>query len=247
MVRIHSLRKDLIGMNEKISPKGRKNLPERLINFGRHLVYSEGTKTEPYYVENIKKCIAEKYKIGINDIEIINANQNGSLNTIGLVRYAIKDVANRLKNDETINHVWIFYDKDSFPKANYTNAHNKIQSLNCKKNEEHIPCDKNNIIWHSMPSNECFELFLMSYFNYQTSALKRTSYAGMIEKEVRKKFPSFTYAKNLTDIHSTLIKAGGTIKKAIRFCKKMEKENNIDNPSSKAYLFLEYFNRYLDD
>ena len=30
-------------------PKGRKNLPSELLNFGMNLVYSEGTKTEPYY------------------------------------------------------------------------------------------------------------------------------------------------------------------------------------------------------
>lgn len=37
-------------------PYGRRNLPTPtvLISFGRHLVYAEGTKTEPLYVEDLK-------------------------------------------------------------------------------------------------------------------------------------------------------------------------------------------------
>ncbi len=59
MVLILLLRKDWIGMSN-IRPKG-KNTKPVYMPFGRHLVYSEGTKTEKKYVENLKKSIARKY------------------------------------------------------------------------------------------------------------------------------------------------------------------------------------------
>lgn len=233
-------------MNNNFGPKGRRGLPDQLRNFGRHLVYSEGTKTEPYYVENIKKCIASKYMVMPNDIQLVYASEGKSLNTIGLAKYAIKDVNNRLKNGEMIDHVWIFYDKDSFPKSHYDNAYKMINDLNIAKNDENIPCDARGIAWHSLPSNQCFELFLICYFHLSSSALVRTQYADMIDAFVHKKNKTFEYKKNLENIHSELINSGGSIKKAIANAKKLEKDNDIDNPSSKAYRFLEYFRLYLE-
>ena len=232
-------------MSKVFAPKGRRGLPDQLINFGRHLVYSEGTRTEPYYVQNIKECIAQKYKVNANDIEIINANKKGkSFNTVTLANYAFKDVSERLKSGEIIDHVWIFYDKDSFPKANYDNAFNKINKLNVTINSEGIPCDNKGIAWHSLPSNECFELFLLLYFHYETASMSRSLYEGKINEAVRKKDPSFSYSKNLINIHSKLISAGGSTTNALKFGKKLSRDNRINNPSSKAYEFLEYFAKY---
>ena len=76
MVLILSLRKVLVGMSKIIKPKGRRSIPDELMQFGRHLVYSEGTKTEPNYVESIKDEIATKYKCDINAIEIIIGNKD---------------------------------------------------------------------------------------------------------------------------------------------------------------------------
>ena len=68
-------------MSKIIKPKGRRSIPDELMQFGRHLVYSEGTKTEPNYVESIKDEIATKYKCDINAIEIIIGNKDKSYNT----------------------------------------------------------------------------------------------------------------------------------------------------------------------
>ena len=79
-------------------PTGRKNLPDQLLQFGKHLVYSEGTKTEPYYVNDIKNCISKKYNCQPNEITIISVNEDGkSYNTTGLVSYAQNNVEKRLK------------------------------------------------------------------------------------------------------------------------------------------------------
>lgn len=58
-------------MIKTFKPKGRSNLPKELLNFGRNLVYSEGTTSEPNYVENIKESISTKYKCNPNIIDII--------------------------------------------------------------------------------------------------------------------------------------------------------------------------------
>ena len=58
--------------------------------------------------------------------------------------------------------------------------------------------------------------------------------------------PNWSYAKNLKDIHSTMIASGGKINNAIKFGKKLEKANGLDNPTSLAYRFLEYFRLYFE-
>lgn len=233
-------------MSSSFGPKGRRGLPDQLRNFGRHLVYSEGTKTEPYYVQNIKECIASKYKVRPNDIELISVGNGKSLNTKSLAKHAMKDVDQRRSNGEAIDHVWVFFDKDSFPLSHYKEAYEMIIKKNTSTNDEGVPCDKDGIAWHALPSNECFELLLLLYFNYETSAGSRKTYAKRIEANVRKTIPGWTYAKNLQGIHSTMIAAGGKINKAVKFGRKLEKENGLGNPTSLAYRFLEYFQLYLE-
>lgn len=86
-------------MSDRIAPKGRRGLPERLRNFGRHLVYSEGTRTEPLFVEDIKSCIAGKYKVRPDDIEIVQCGKGRSFNTVSLAKFAVKDAYFRFSFD----------------------------------------------------------------------------------------------------------------------------------------------------
>lgn len=228
------------------TPKGRKFLPKELIQFGRHLVYSEGTKTEPFYVDNIKKLIAEKYKCHQNDIELIPVSRKKSYNTLSLVQNAEKDVNKRLKNNEQINHVWIMFDKDDF--THFDEAHNLILTLNNSKklNVDGFKYQESTkISWHSCWSNESFELWLCLYFTYYTSANSRKDYITHLEEIKPLKDTGFIYEKNLVDIHDTLVLNGGSIQRAIKFAKKLEKANNIANPSTGMYQFAEYFLPYM--
>ena len=86
-------------------PKGRRAIPDELLALGKHLVYAEGTKTEPYYVQNIKNCIASRYNCEPNNIDIVLANGKKSYHTVSLVKYAKKDVEKRIQSGERINHV----------------------------------------------------------------------------------------------------------------------------------------------
>lgn len=231
------------------TPKGRNSLPDELIHFGRHLVYSEGTKTEPYYIEDIKECISKKYHCRTNDIEIVPVNKDGeSFNTIGLVEYAEKDVKKRRNKNEKIDHVWIFYDKDSFPKDDFDNAYKKINEKNDSKIKNidgfHYE-EKTSISWHSCWSNEAFELWLYLYYNYQEAALNRSQYIEKINNIPQLKQIGFNYEKNKEHIHQIFTNNGGSINKAIRNAKKLTK-NGLNNPSTGVFLFGEYFEKYLN-
>lgn len=233
------------------TPKGRKSLPTELVQFGRHLVYSEGTKTEPYYIEDIKKCISKKYNCNPNEIEIIPVNKNGkSYSTIGLVEYAENDVKKRLKTKEIINHIWIFFDKDEFSQDDFNNAHKIICSKNNsnKKNIDGFNFEKEtSITWHSCWSNEAFELWLCLYFNYLEAKMNRKQYIEKINNVPELRKIGFNYEKNLENIHTTLIKHGGSLKNAIKFSKRLNSNNLIYNPSTGVYQFAEFFYKYLEE
>lgn len=223
-------------------PSGRKSRKVRLISYGRHLVYAEGKKTEPLYVENISRIVKENYKYHNTDIIIENVPHTG-LNTLGLVRFAEEDVERRLSQRETIDHVWIFYDKDSFSQDDFDNAHNKIINKNSDKhqNDDGDNVDKNNILWHSIWSNECFELWVILHFEYLTAALSRDKYITKINASLSGEL----YEKNRNDLYDLLLDKGD-LTQAIKNAKKLHNDNGLNNPSTGVYLFLEYFDKYLN-
>lgn len=234
-------------MMEPIKPRGRKNFPDELRQFGYHIVYSEGTKTEPLYVDSIKKAIANKYRCNPNDIEIIAASKK-SYNTIGLVNYAINDIAKRLRAGSSIDHVWIMFDKDSFPEGDFNAANNLINSKNNSSNinSDGFNYDKETgICWHSCWSNEAFELWLCQYFNYYSIPHSRKDYISYLQSIKQLKNSGVIYKKNMKDIHQIFEKCGGSIDKAIKNAKKLCKINGFNNPSIGMYLFAEYFNPYM--
>lgn len=226
-------------------PRGRISIPFELINFGNHLVYSEGLVTEKNYIEEIKKCIADKYKVKPNYINVIFCS-NKSYNTKSLVEYAIKDINKRIKN-EKIDHVWIFFDKDDFPKDQFDSA---IRMINEKNNSEEVNIDgfkyekETGITWHECHSNEAFELWYCLYYDYICSKLTRNDYIKHLENRNELKSISFKYDKTNNDMHSILIKNGGNVDSAIKNAKKLELINNYDNPSTSVYKFVEYFKPY---
>ena len=233
--------------NKRIIPKGRKNLPLEFARFGRHLVYSEGTKTEPNYVNNIKKNIAAKYKVAPNDIENIHANKNSN-NTIYLVNDAKKDVTKRIMNGEKIDHVWVFFDKDSFPPDDFNEANYALSKMNNSTDEtpEGFKYDKTTgIAWHTCYSNEAFELWLCLYFDYINTSLGRAQLIEHLNSIPSLKKNGFIYQKNTENIHDVLISNGGKLENAIKFAKKLE-VNNTANPSTNVHEFMSYFKVYMD-
>lgn len=220
-----------------------------LKQFGTHLFYAEGTKTEPKYVEDMKTIIKQRYKMTASDIIIVD-DKSGGRNTISLIEYAENDVANRVHRGEKIDHVWIFYDKDSFDKDLYDNSFHKITSKNKKNfvNDDGDNCDSNNIRWHALWSNECFELWMLLHFEYSDACLSRTSYIPKIDKILNDKQKGLSYEKNLANLYQILEKYG-SIKNAFRWSKKLNDSlpniNEKTNPSTGIYDLIEFFHAYL--
>ena len=230
-------------------PKGRKNLPTALIGMGRHLIYSEGIKTEPYYIESIKESIANVNLCDINDIEIVPVNKDSeSYNTLGLVDYALNDIKRRLKLKEVIDHVWCLFDKDSFPKDKFDNAHNKIKTLNNSDEENSYGYFYNkddNISYHSCATNEAFELWYCLYFDNLDSALNREQYIKHLNNIKQLKKIGFKYDKTMSHLHQILTENGGKIELAIRKAKDLCEKNKLANPSCYVYEFAEFIKPYL--
>ena len=218
-------------------PFGRRNIPKVLIPFGRHLVYAEGTKTEPLYVEDLKVYVSEQLNVPKEDIEIIPVKTNKSQHTVDLVNYAIKNVEERKRNQEVITNVWVFYDKDDY------NDFDEAFLLVQKQNE--IDAD---IEWKACWSNECFEVWIYHYFENLETPIKREEYIKKINSFLKRNKCKIEYTKNMTGLHHFLTENGGDIRKAMRLMKNKDVDSYIKpNPSSGIYQFAEFILAYIDD
>lgn len=218
-------------------PRGRRNIPNVLLSFGRHLVYAEGTKTEPLYVEDLKAFASEELSVSKDDIEIVSVKAAKSKHTIDLVKYAIEDVKKRKKKSETITDVWVFYDKDDF--EDFDEAFRLIKEQG--KNDS-------DIAWHACWSNECFEVWVYHYFENLQTAMSRKNYIDKINGFLKEKGCRKKYKKNMEGLHHFLTVYGGSIEKATKWMKKKDEDSKSDkkpNPSSGIYQFAEFILAYI--
>jgi len=229
-------------------PLGRVARKKVLQAYGYHLVYGEGTKTEPNYANDVYNHIPKEFHN--SQIVIETVPQSGGHNTLDLIQFAETDIVEKRK-ERRVDHVWIFYDKDSFPRDRFDNSFTKIGAKNLSKNKHlHIDgedCDEFGTKWHAIWNNECFEIWVLLHFENLESALPRRDYIPKINEYLA--FYSEIYSKGRTDLYEVLLKCG-KVKSAIRFAKKLD-ENLArpkvkTNPSTGVYIFVEYFERYLN-
>ena len=167
-------------------PRGRRNIPTVLIPFGRHLVYAEGTKTEPLYVEDLKVFVSEELNVTKEDIEIIPVKMSKSQHTVDLVEYAKRDVEKRKRKHEIITNVWIFYDKDDY--KDFDKAYRLIRE------QDELDAD---IEWCACWSNECFEVWVYHYFENLDTPINREQYIKKINAFLKRNKCPKEYKKNI--------------------------------------------------
>ncbi|MCK5796835.1 MAG: RloB domain-containing protein [Deltaproteobacteria bacterium] len=104
------------------------------------------------------------------------------MNTLSLVRRAteLRDEGGYVEDGD---QVWVVMDRDSFPAEQFNAA------LALAKNE------RVKVAW----SNEAFELWYLLHFDYHDAALSRKTYKDRLTARLGR-----PYAKNATDIYSTL-------------------------------------------
>ena len=220
-----------------IKLRGRGDIPKVLVSFGRHLVYAEGTKTEPLYVEDLKVFVSEQLNVAKDDIEIIPVKTSKSQHTVDLVRYAIKDVEERRRKQEFITNVWVFYDKDDY--KDFDEAFRLI------KEQDKLYAD---IEWRACWSNECFEVWVYHYFENLETPIQRDDYIKKINYFLKRNGCKKGYSKNMKNLHHFLTENGGDIRKAVQFMKgKDVKSDSKPNPSSGIYQFAEFILTYIDN
>lgn len=227
-----------------IKSKGRKSIPLTPISIGRHLVYSEGIKTEPFYVENIKK------HLDLNPMNrgegIVPVKYTKTAHTVELVKRAELDVQKRLKSGQRIDCVWILFDKDSF--GDFDDACKIIESKNKKEylNKDQDFADENKITWHCCWSNEAFEVWVYLHFEDLNTPLPRDDYITRINKFIKDRKLNGIYKKSLENLYDFLANNGGDVNKAINLAEKKDPKTNCTkpNPSTGIYKLVKYFKNY---
>lgn len=194
-------------------------------------IFSEGTKTEPYYIKGIVNAVNEKYReIGLKDrIKFKGTGRN----TLSLLEYARRTVE---KEFQQANQVWLMYDKDDFPQDSFDNTQHSAE------NRQDIR--KYCVVW----SNECIELWFVLHFQEMNSNLNRDEYYKILDKYM-KLYGIEKYEKNIENIYDILKdKTDMAIQRA-----KKQYENYSDDvppskrcPATRVYELVEYLMQFLD-
>ena len=167
----------------------------------RYLIVCEGAKTEPNYFKALRQLLPKN----IVEIEIKGIGAN----TLSLVDIAeaVRDKASN--SDYPFDHVWVIFDRDSFPPDNFDNAIHRAAALGIKAG------------W----SNEAFELWYLLHFEERITGLSRT--------EFKKKLTNYlgqTYKKNATDMYE-LLQDHGNEDDAMRRANRLHELHSGNTPS----------------
>ncbi len=181
----------------------------------RILICCEGKKTEPNYFR--------KFPI---DIELVEIDIDGGVNTIALVNDAIDRKHKAERKSRPYNQVWCVFDRDDFPPDHFNQAISKAKDHQIRV----------------AYSNPCFELWYYLHFHYIDTAINRKKYCSMLSNCMKKK-----YEKNDGDMYSFL-KHKQQI--AINNAKKLRNSYftcnpERDDPSTTVYLLVETLNKFL--
>lgn len=184
-----------------------------------YLIVCEGEKTEPNYF------IALKNDLPHGVLSIYNFDIDGTgKNTNSLINHAINKKSNA---SFPYDEVWAVFDRDSFTPAQFNTAISTAAANNIKT------------AW----SNEAFELWYVLHFMYNDSAISRTQYKPILEREIsRITGHKFSYKKNDPDMYK-LLKEFGDHHLAIRYATKLhkswkDKKYDTHNPCTTVYLLV---------
>ena len=186
----------------------------------RLLIVCEGEKTEPNYFKSMDLDLPK----GIVDLHVVGEGDN----TINVVESAI-ELRNKAKDDRNpFDHVWVVFDRDSFPAERFNDAVflARRENINCAY------------------SNEAFELWYLLHFEFYNTAISRHDYIVCLESFLGRK-----YRKNEPEMYQVLDELGGQ-RNAIRWAKQLEARFDgsnpaAENPVTKVYKLVEFLNRYL--
>ena len=134
---------------------GKRGGRSRMVQMTRHLVVSEGKETEPRYFEGMKSAL------GVSNGRKVSVIVKGTgKHTLDLLDCAV-DYCRYAP--ETFDHVWLVFDKDDFPEADFDAMERKCAELSDGSRS-----------FHALWSNPCFELWLLLHLRYTTAPMSAT-------------------------------------------------------------------------
>ncbi len=203
------------------SQKSLKRQVDALAERQRLLIVCEGEKTEPNYF----KAIKAELPLHVIEVEISGEGDN----TLRLVEKAQALRDERADSDYPFDQVWVVFDRDSFPPANFDNAILKAENQGMKA------------AW----SNEAFELWYVLHFEYRITAMPRTEYQDKLTDLMDR-----PYAKNAVDMYQVLSQTGKQAQ-AIAWAKRLHNDvvafqtpPSRANPCTTVYTLIETLNGF---
>lgn len=196
----------------------RKPAPDLII------IYTEGTRTEPYYFDCFKLNAVTLKTIGLG------------MNTKSLIKYIERGVGNVI-NEYAKKHgmlteevecvVWCVFDKDDFKETNFNAA---IRMAENRK-------------YRVAYSNEAFELWYVLHYNYLDTGISRHQYNDILSEKLKTR-----YEKSRQDMYDELKNMQQT---AIRNAKKLYNQYPLSctpasmKPVTKVHELVLYLNQFL--
>lgn len=139
----------------------------------RHLFVTEGTKTEPYYLQGLIKRICASYSSGAaRQFKICPEGTN----TLFLLKKAEE---HQHSDADGFQHIWIIYDQDDFPPDNFDNTQSRCAALSKRFREEGI-----DTTFHAIWSNQCIELWFLLHFELMQSDITRKGYRAKLSTHI---------------------------------------------------------------
>lgn len=193
----------------KAARKARK-FEEKEPKANSFLIVTEGSKTEPLYLNGLKEKIVNS--IGGN-VEVIQIDIHGVGRSTNSLIDKTSEIINRSRN--MYQYIWVVFDKDDFD--DFDDAIARADRLGY------------NVAW----SNQCFEYWAYLHFAYSDSALHRKDWESKLT-EIYKQYGlgHGKYQKNEANIYDILNTYNG-VDVAISNAKRRMNEFNreLDKPS----------------
>ena len=156
---------------------GRREGRSRMVQMTRHLVVSEGKETEPRYFEGVRSALG-----AANGRKVAIVVKGTGKHTLDLLDFAVEHCRYA---PETFDHVWLVFDKDDFPAADFDAMERKCAELS-----------DGSRTFHALWSNPCFELWPLLHLRYTTASMTAAECQRALA-QVMSKDLGVEYRKNL--------------------------------------------------
>lgn len=221
-------------LNEK-QAKDAIERPARDRKYTYHiLIACEDENTEPYYFGEYKKLFEEIWPKETLFLKPIGTGRN----SLGVVQQAIEE---RSKLETTVDQTWAVFDKDDLDKSE-GNIERFNEAFDLGEEEE----------VKIAYSNECFELWLLLYFEDvdKETAIPRAEIYSRLEKAIQKHKLDFEYNHGNSDVIDHVYECGNK-EKAIERAKSLQdfhkgKKQIDSNPNTLVYNLVEELDSWLE-